>query len=405
MIISLYQIIVTSTFTAQQILLAAYLSELGYLTAYSVLSGIIIAVYFVFSFLFGPLCGVLSDLHGRKKLMIASNWISGLSLVGLAFITHPFMMLIMNSLLGFGASLRTGSTIALWVQHSPKERVGESIGYSNIILGIGGGVGLVFIGLFNIANLIQLSFIIFGLILILSAIPIFFLSDQGKYQPFSLTSLNYYFQTVLKGKIRNNFFFTKPIVQVSLHWLAFSVIISFGTFLIPILDLVIEELPTGLNLSIPLLLFILIGFSTSIVGGLLIWGLLSDRWRIKPVLIIGFVGTSLLVMMAFILFEFELITPVLTGLITDDPLSILTILLFMMFLFAAIGLIPTPMTWITELVGEDDLAKAMSLRMALIAVGTIIGTAIGPFLIVNFGIGGLISVILLFLIISAVIVV
>jgi predicted MFS family arabinose efflux permease len=109
--------------------------------------------------------------------------------------------------------------------------------------------------------------------------------------------------------------------------------------------------------------------------------------------------------MAFILFEFDLLTPMLTGLTTNDPLSILTILLFLMCLFAAIGLIPTPMTWITTLVGENDLAKAMSLRMALIAVGTIIGTAIGPFILVNFGIGGLILVILFFLMISAVIVV
>ncbi len=405
LVISFYQIIVTSTFTAQQILLAAYLSELGYLTAYSVLSGIIIAVYFLFSFLFGPIFGALSDIHGRKKLMIGSNWVSGFSLIGLALFPHPIMMLILNCFLGFGASFRTGSTIALWVQHSPQERVGESIGYSNIILGIGGGVGLVFIGLFNIANLIQLSFIIFGLMLILSAIPIFFLSDKGNYHPFSLTSLNSYLQTAFKGKISDNFFFTKPIVQVSLHWIAFSVIISFGTFLIPIVDLVIKELPTGLNISFSVLFMILVGLIVSIVGGLLVWGRLSDHWRIKPVLIIGFAGTSLLVLMAFTLFEFDLLTPMLTGLTTNDPLSILTILLFLMCLFAAIGIIPTPMTWITALVGENDLAKAMSLRMALIAVGTIIGTTIGPFILVNFGIGGLILVILLFLIISAIIVV
>ncbi|MHA2306183.1 MAG: MFS transporter [Candidatus Hodarchaeales archaeon] len=405
LIISMYQIIVSSTFTAQQILLAAYLNELGYFSAYSVLSGIILAVYFVFSFLFGPLCGALSDNHGRKKLMIGSNWISGLSLIGLALISNPFMMLILNSLLGLGASLRTGSSIALWIQHSPQERVGESIGYSNIMLGIGGGVGLVFIGLFNIASLFQLSFIFFGLMLILSAIPIIFLSDLGNYQPFSLTSVVNSLQTAFKGKLRNNFFFTKPILQVSLHWVAFSVIISFGTFLIPILDLVVGQLPTGLNLSISLLILILIGLIVSLVGGLLVWGRLSDHWRIKPVLILGFIGTCLLALMVYVLFEFDLIVPVITGLTKYDLPSILTIILFLMCLFTAIGLIPTPMAWITELVGEDDLAKAMSLRMALIAVGTIIGTAIGPFILVNFGIGGLMLVVLIFLIISGVIVV
>jgi predicted MFS family arabinose efflux permease len=63
------------------------------------------------------------------------------------------------------------------------------------------------------------------------------------------------------------------------------------------------------------------------------------------------------------------------------------------------------MIWITTIIGENDLGKALSLRMALIAVGTIIGTIIGPFVIVNYGISGILIVILIFLLISAIIII
>jgi MFS family permease len=392
---------VTGTFTAQQILLAAYLDQLGYFESYSVLSGVILSSYFAFSFVLGPVCGSLSDLHGRKYLMILSNLVSGIGFIGLITISHPLIMLIMNSLVGIGASFRVGSTVALWVQHTPKDRVGESLGYSNIILGIGGGIGFLFIGFFEFTNQIPLAFILFGLLLFLTAIPIFFLTDSGEYKTFSLSSTYNSLINSVKGKFKNNFFLTKPIIQVSIHWAAFSVIISFGTFLIPILELIINEIPTDINIPFHLLIMIIIAIIIAIVGGLLIWGRISDNWRIKPVLLIGFMGTCILAIFAATLLEFDLIEPLFTGLQSYDPLSILSVIIFLLCLFTAISLIPTPVIWITVLVGEDDLAKAMSLRMALIAIGTILGTIIGPFIIVNFGIGGLLIVILMFLLISA----
>ena len=68
-----------------------------------------------------------------------------------------------------------------------------------------------------------------------------------------------------------------------------------------------------------------------------------------------------------------------------------------------ISLIPTPMAWIVDLVGKENVAKAMSLRLAIIALGTIGGTLIGGYILGSFGISGLILVIFLFMIASTVI--
>jgi len=401
LVISFYQIIITSTFTAQQILLAAYLDELGYLEEYGILSGVILAIYFIFMFFLGPVCATLSDMHGRKYLMFLSNWICAIGFIGLIIIPNPVIMIIMNGLIGIGASLRIGSTLALWIQHSPKERIGESIGYSNLIMGIGGGIGVLFIGFF--ANQIAFSFMFFGLLLFISAFPIFFMSDVGDYTAFSLKSTFKSIMDLIKGKIRNNFFITKPIIQVCIHWAAFSTIISFGTFLIPILERIIEELPSEVNIPSLLLFFIITILIISIVGGLLIWGIVSDKWKIRPVLFIGFIGTCLLVFFIFILFQFNLIVPLINGLEIYDPISILLVFILILCVFTATSLIPTPMNWIVELVGEDDLAKAMSMRMALIAIGTIIGTAIGPAIITYFGISGFFLFILFLVLVSAII--
>ena len=61
------------------------------------------------------------------------------------------------------------------------------------------------------------------------------------------------------------------------------------------------------------------------------------------------------------------------------------------------------MAWISDLVGQEDLAKAMSLRQALIGIGTVIGALIGGYIIGSFGISGLFLVILFFLMISTII--
>ena len=401
-VIAIYQIIVSGTFTAQQILLAAYLDELGYIEDLGLYSGLILAVFFVFWFLLGPICGSLSDLHGRKFLLIVGNIVSGIAFFGLILSPHPLVLFIMNAALGIGSALRIGSVIALWVQHSPQNRIGESMAYVNIILGIG-GIGATVLSFILWAEFGEISFVFFGILLILTAILIVPISDQGDYIPFSLSGAVNNFKGKLGTKSFNNFFLTKPIIQLSIHWLAFSAIISFGTFLIPVINRVSADLPLGIQIPLPVIIFLGIGTFLAILGGLIFWGRISDIWARRPVLIIGFSSTGMLLLMTWFIFQYEQLPILLEGLANQNLAVIGLIGFFIVLLCMATSLIPAPMAWIVDLMGEENVAKAMSLRQALIAIGTIVGTSIGGLIIGLFGISGLILVVFIFLLVSAVI--
>jgi len=397
LIVALYSTIVTIAFTAQQLLLAAYLDELGFI----LISGVIISVYFLFWFIFGPIFGTLSDLHGRKFLLILANCVSFVGFLGLVLVPDPLFLFVMNALLGFGAAIRVGSVIALWVQHSPQDRIGESLGYNSILLTVG-GVGGALIGVFMWTTIQAQSFVILGILLLVSAIPIIFISDSGNYIPFSFETL----LNVVHEKSNQKIFFSIPILQVSIHWLAFSTIVSFSTFIIPIIERLSEEIPTGSGLQIPfyLSLFILVALIVSCVGGLLFWGRISDLWARKPVLIIGYAGTLLLILSAMIFFLFDWFPILIDGLNSYDLLSIIIIgLFFPIIFFTAVSLVTTPTAWISDIVGQEDLAKAMSLRQVLIGMGTVMGTLVGGFVIGTLGISGLLLIILILLVVSAVI--
>ncbi len=404
LLIAFYQIIATGAFTAQQILLAAYLDDLGYLETLSLVSGLILAIYFVFWFILGPISGSLSDLHGRKFLIISANIVSGFGFIGLVLFQHPLLLFMVNGILGIGAALRIGSVIALWVQHSPKDRIGESMAYINIILGIG-GIGATIIGFILWSEIKEVSFFVFGILLLFSAILILPISDEGDYIPFSFGRTCDMVRSKLSTKISDNFFLTPPIIKLGVHWLALSAIVSFGTFLIPIIDRIIEELPP--DVVFPLIPLFTVGVAMMMAAftGLIFWGRISDKWARRPVLIMGFTSTVVLIVIVFLIFQFNQIPTIIEGLNTADTLVIILVLIIIALFFTMTSLIPTPMAWIVDIMGKENLGKTMSLRQALIAIGTIFGTFIGGFVIGTFSISGLILVILICLIISAIIIV
>ncbi|WP_455140601.1 MFS transporter [Candidatus Hodarchaeum mangrovi] len=396
-LIGIYQIIVTAIFTAQQLLLAAYLDELNLLT----ISGFIIGVYFLFWFLLGPIFATLSDIYGRKFLLISSNWISGLAFLVLSIITEPIILFFMNGLIGIGTAIRIGSIIAFWIQYSPKNRKGESIAYINILIGVGGVFGTIF-G-FTLWILVkELVFIIFGILLLISSFLIFPLKDLGNYATFNWPSFLKTFQQLVSRETQLSFFLSKQMIQISLHWFGLSAIVSFGTYLIPIIKLFLDELPSRFLLPLPIIIIIGILSIISIGLGLVIWGRISDNWKRKPVLIIGYLGIFTIVSIFFIVLQFDLTTILINDIISLNPSGIGIILIFLASILAAVSLIPVPIAWITDLAG-DDLAKAISLRQAVIGMATIVGTIIGGYVLAIYGNTGLMVVIFLFLLLSAII--
>ncbi|MFX0185487.1 MAG: MFS transporter, partial [Candidatus Hodarchaeota archaeon] len=279
----------------------------------------------------------------------------------------------------------------------------ESLAYINILMGIG-GVGGAIIGLLLWTAINQLSFLLFGILLFLSAIPIFFLTDSGNYVPFSIVEFLESIRNIIREKSQQKiFFFSRPMIQLSIHWMAFSTIISFGTFIIPIFERIIEQLPPETVIPFHLLFIIIVGFLFSCIGGLLIWGKISDKWARKPVLVIGFIGTGMLILCISALIHFNLLSLLINGLISNSLSSFIIIMILFVLVFTAVSLIPAPMAWIIDRIKKDEVGKAMSLRNALIAAGTILGTLIGGVIIGIFGVSGLLVVIFIFLIISAVI--
>ena len=396
-LIGIYQIIVTGTFTAQQLLLAAYLDELGLLAV----SGLIIAVYFVFWFVLGPIFATLSDIYGRKFLLISSNWAAGLAFLGLSLFNEPIWLFCMNGLIGIGTAIRIGSVIAFWLQYSPNNRKGESLAYINILVGLGGLFGTI-IGIILWILVKEGIFIVFGILLLISSFLILPLKDSGIYTSFEWRSFLKTLQQLVSRETPFSFFLSKQMIQISLHWFGISAIVSFGTYLIPIIYQFLDELPSRFHLPIQILIIMGICLIVSFGLGLLIWGRISDNWMRKPVLIIGYLGTFTILSILYIILQFDLIPILINELMAFNPFSIGILLIFLVSIIAAVSLIPVPIAWIADLVG-DDLAKAMSIRQAVIGIATIFGTIIGGYVLATHGNTGLAFVMFLFLLLSAII--
>jgi len=147
---------------------------------------------------------------------------------------------------------------------------------------------------------------------------------------------------------------------------------------------------------------IVILFIISVGLGLLIWGRISDNWTRKPVLIIGYLGTFSIMSLFFIILQFDLSAILIDEIMSLNPFVIGILLIFLVSIVAAVSLIPVPIAWIADLAG-DDLAKAMSVRQAVIGIATIAGTIIGGYILATYGNTGLLFVIFLFFLLSAII--
>lgn len=96
-----------------------YAKTLGAATS---VAGIVSGLYFVASFGTRPFSGVLGDRFSRKKLFLFSSVLLAVAGLGLIFVKHIWLLLVLRALQGVGYSITTTIAMALAADTLPADR-------------------------------------------------------------------------------------------------------------------------------------------------------------------------------------------------------------------------------------------------------------------------------------------
>jgi MFS family permease len=129
-------------FTADGVLLPALPRYVeGPLGADNVAVGFVVGAFSVSAFLLRPWAGRLSDLHGRRIVMIAGASLFALSVAGYLVATSIQVLIAMRLLTGVGEALFFVAALSANVDLAPEDRRGEAISFATLALYIGIGAG------------------------------------------------------------------------------------------------------------------------------------------------------------------------------------------------------------------------------------------------------------------------
>ncbi len=395
-ILGLWQIIATINFTAVQLLLPLYLGD--YLHIDMTYVGIIVSTFFLFWFLISPFAGILSDTFGRRLFIYLASFLSAVGQIGLSIFTDPFSLFFSNAIVGLGSSLGAGSAVALWIGNVPENKTTESLGYYNILLTLGGIVGAVG-GALIFETLIGKIFLVFAILRVLTVIPIFYVSEKQAYQKLSIKNI----VTTLTSREYSGVYFSRDVLRVYIHWITFSAVVGIGGYVFTIVNRIagVNIPPTSIELGV-----VVLGIPFVLL--LPIWGRLADRRGNRQILLIGLSGTTILILYLFVLIRLGIAKSILLDLIFYSNLSKIPSYLpalgpLLLVLATTAAVIPTSMSWIVERINDEDLAKVLSIRRALIGIGTILGSFIAGATLGLFDVSILFIVLALLVLISAII--
>ncbi|UCE14916.1 MAG: MFS transporter [Candidatus Heimdallarchaeota archaeon] len=401
--------------------LPLYLQELGKdsgTTTLGIELAIITATYFLVSLTTASFFGSFSDRFGRRPFLII-----GTALAGISFIIFPIMypvyaelplsfvvLVIANGIKGLAVAMISGPVLAVFADLSPDEHHGETMGKFYLAKSAGGAIGYPF-GLITWTIFQEDSFFFFAIVMFLATSIYLFrffeprrdlvLVDEAE------TMLTDFTQIVKDSDLDINPFKTmleslqdKQFRKFAIAWLAYTTLIGASAFVAPV---IIVELVTETGFLIAV-----IGFLGICIMGIMqpLLGKLSDNVGRKPFLVIGVVGTSmLLVTLASILDyksingkqEWELseisdlirnpfsITDTISlGFVPEYPFPIPHIFVLLMiavfglsascFASAALGLV-------SDVTKSEHRGREMGLTQSLGAMGNIIGAIVGGYYI------------------------
>ncbi|MFX1505395.1 MAG: MFS transporter [Promethearchaeota archaeon] len=391
---------------------------------------IITSVYFMVSLSTASFFGSFSDRFGRRPFLIL-----GTAIAGVSFLIFPIMypiyaenpfsfvfLVIANGMKGLAAAMISGPVLAVFADISPHENHGETMGKFYLAKSAGGAIGYPF-GLVSWTILREGAFFFFAIVMFLATSIYLFrffeprrdlaIDDETEIM------LSDFSQIAKDSDIDMNPFKTmieslqdKQFRKFAIAWLAYTTLIGASAFVAP---LVIIELADAVGILIAI-----IGFIAICIMGLLqpVLGKLSDNVGRKPFLVIGVVGTSmLLVTLASILdykytngvqeWELSEISDLLRNplsftdtislrFIPDYPLQIPHILLVLMiaiFGLSASGFASAALGLISDVAKSEHRGREMGFTQSLMAMGNIIGASIGGYF-VGLGPAGIIGLFL-----------
>ncbi|MHA1513786.1 MAG: MFS transporter [Candidatus Hodarchaeales archaeon] len=368
---------------------------------------IILTVYYLVSLSTASFWGSISDRIGRRPLLIV-----GTALAGITFLPYPlvyanyatvsmsfWILLVANALKGVGSAMIAGPVLAMFADSAPERSHGETMGKFYLARSAGAARGFLIGGLtWDLFG--QNSFYFFMVIMFLASALYLFRFYEPKRTPkvaveLGDSSINFEssadeseggmnpFKAMMQS-LKN-----KQFRKFALAWLAYTTLVGAGGTYAPV---ILKEVTEGrIGASVIGFVF-LVGVSImGIIQPTL--GKLSDNFGRKPFLIIGCVGTSLLVVLFAAILSLppeEFINLILDpfsitnnkgltfglGIVIYIP-HILIVLLTLILLLSASAFGSASLALITDVTKEGNRGREMGFTQALMSTGSIAGTIIG----------------------------
>jgi MFS family permease len=121
---------------------------LAYEQGYSPIAvGVCMTVMQVAGLIAGPIGGHLSDTMGRKKVIMSSMLLSGITIIGMVLAGQSFAFIIFVALVGFFMYAMRPVMQAWAVENTPRRLAGTGVGLQFTILAIGGSIAPATFGL------------------------------------------------------------------------------------------------------------------------------------------------------------------------------------------------------------------------------------------------------------------
>lgn len=110
-------------------ILSKYLVGIGTTIA---LAGVIVGLFSLTSLFSRPFCGLMADRLNNVHLLLASNILMAIGLVGFAFTKNIPLLFFFRICSGIGFAVGSTVQVSLIIRFIPKNRTGEGIGYMGI---------------------------------------------------------------------------------------------------------------------------------------------------------------------------------------------------------------------------------------------------------------------------------